>query len=32
MTWQETAALGTISLAVVPNGLGNNEIATARKA
>jgi endoglucanase len=32
MTWQETAALGTISLAVVPNGLGDNEIATARKA
>jgi endoglucanase len=32
MTWQETAALGTISLAVVPNGLGDHEIATARKA
>jgi endoglucanase len=32
MTWQETAALGTISLAVVPNGLGENEVATARKA
>lgn len=32
MTWQETAALGTISLAVVPNGLGDNEIATARQA
>jgi len=32
MTWQETAALGTISLAVVPNGLGDNEITTARKA
>ena len=32
MTWHDTAALGTISLAVVPNGLGDNEIATARKA
>ena len=32
MTWQATAALGTISLAVVPNALGDKEIATARKA
>ena len=32
MTWQEVAALGTISLAVVPNSLGDNDIATARKA
>ena len=32
MTWQTTAALGTISLAVVPNALGDKEIVTARKA
>jgi endoglucanase len=31
MTWQSTAGLGTISLAVVPNALGQGEIAAARK-
>jgi endoglucanase len=31
MTWNQVAALGTISLAVVPNGLGAAEIAKARK-
>ena len=30
MTWQSTAALGTISLAVVPNGLGKPEVAAER--
>ncbi|MBN1428196.1 MAG: glycoside hydrolase family 9 protein [Anaerolineae bacterium] len=30
MTWQSTAALGTISLAVVPNDLGDDDIDAAR--
>jgi endoglucanase len=32
MTWQATAALGTISLAIVPNGLPAADVAAARKA
>jgi endoglucanase len=32
MTWQLTAALGTISLAVVPNQLGNDAMNAARRA
>ena len=31
MTWQSTQALGSISLAVVPNGLAAAEVATIRK-
>ena len=31
MTWGQTEALGTITLAVVPNGLAAEEIASARK-
>jgi len=32
MTWQATAALGTISLAVVPNALGPESVRAARRA
>jgi endoglucanase len=32
MTWQEVAALGTISLAVVPGALSSSELKTARRA
>jgi endoglucanase len=31
MTWQQTAALGTLSLGIVPNGLGQDELTQARK-
>jgi endoglucanase len=31
MTWQQTAGLGTITLAVVPNDLGRDAIARARQ-
>jgi endoglucanase len=32
MTWQQVAPLGTISLAVVPNGLSTSDVAAARAA
>ena len=32
MTWQEVASLGTISLATVPNSLGDHEVKTAQTA